>query len=156
MSLAWYGPLFETYKNPQVLEDYIKAYASVGMPDWPYDLDKNLKADRLLNDQLKQLFNQCSFDAEDATGPFGAPMELKVKMDGTVTLKVSYAAGNELSGTWKIKGDQICYRYPASSLGRDMCVQFYLDSEKSTDETKRYIQLDLVGQSKFAIECIKE
>lgn len=155
-NLAWYKPNFDIYKNPQVYEEYAKAMTSAGMPKWAYGLDTKLEADRLLENDLKQLFEQGSFRAMDATGALGKPYQSTINSDGSLTLQYNTMPGIEFTGTWRINGDQVCFTRPGWYRGREVCSQFYIDRKRSTANLKRYIWLEGFGPHQFAIERLED
>lgn len=154
ISLAWYKPFFETYADKEVFRKFAEAMTRVGVPEWPYGLEKKLEKHRLSREELNELYGNGSFKAIDAIGPFGQPFQQTNNKNGTLSWQFKWLPGIELNGRWKIIDNQVCNNMPASFMGRESCARFYWDREKSTETIKRYIRLDAIGRYKFAIERI--
>ena len=156
-NLAGYTYRFEEYENAQVFRDYASAMKKAGLPATPYDAGERLKADHLKHEDLKSIYGQGgSFREVDTEGPFGQPYELSFKEDGSYLLATKLLPGIEFSGTWQLKGDQVCTRSPMYYRGFEICTDLYWDRERSSEDRQRFIRVDQLGVSKFAIERIEE
>ena len=135
LSLSFYKPRFEIYSDPTIFEEWAAAMTAAGFPESPYDFEAGREGDRLLHDDLVDLFSD-QYQEVHTVGPFGMPYKEDRRADGTLIMDFAWMNGKLFTGTWYIKGDQFCHRIPAQQVGREECNNVYIDREKSTDSVK--------------------
>jgi adenylate cyclase len=144
ISLLWQKPWFDIYSDPTIYEKWAAAARAAGFPDSPYDFERGRESDRLLHDDLVDLFSDQFKETHDK-GPFGMPYEEVRKADGTILMDYAWMKGITIKGEWAIKGDQFCHRTPAIHVGREECNNVYIDRDKSTDEVKHVANVYSIG-----------
>ena len=135
LNLMWMKPWFEIYSDPGVYENYATTMIGVGLPEWPYNFDKGRENDRVLHDDLMDLFSG-KYKEMHGTDPFGAPYSEVRKFDGTIAMSFAWMNGIDMTGTWYIKNDQFCHRVLATHQGREECNNVYIDRANSTESIK--------------------
>ncbi len=150
-SVMWDEPKFRTFNDPAIFQSYSEALQNVGIPLWTLGFDKGREADRLDEKSLSELFSR-SFRTIDTTDPVGGPYTSQYNTDGTVNLHYGFLPDIHFQGTWEIAGDEICQKFPAISMGMWVCERVYVDREKTTAGTPRYIQMNGFGLHRFGVE----
>ena len=144
VNLMWQKPWFDIYSDTSIYEDYAAAITKAGLPEWPYNFDKGREGDRLLHNELVELFSD-NYREAHTTGPFGAPYREVRKADGTISMHFAWMNGIPITGKWYIKEDQFCHRLPAIHMGREECNNVYIDREKSTESVKHIIVKHIIN-----------
>ncbi len=135
LSLSFYKARFAIYSDPTIFEEWSAAMTAAGFPESPYDFEAGREGDRLLHDDLVNLFSD-RYQEVHAVGPFGMPYKEDRRADGTLIMDFAWMDGKLFTGKWYIKGDQFCHRIPAQHVDREECNNVYIDREKSTDSIK--------------------
>ena len=134
-NLAWQKGYFGIYADPTVFEEWAAAMTAAGMPESPFDFETGREGDRLLHDDLVDLFSD-QYQEAHTVGPFGMPYKEDRRADGTLILDFAWMNGQAITAEWAIKGDQFCHHSPAVHVDREECNNVYIDREKSTDNVK--------------------
>lgn len=134
-NLAWQKGYFGIYADPALFEEWSAAMTAAGMPTSPFDFESGREADRLLHDDLMELYSDRYEEVHDL-GPFGAPYREERNADGTMVMDFTWMKGQPFIARWAIKGDQFCHSTPAVHAGREECNNVYIDREKSTDDVR--------------------
>ncbi|MEP0944570.1 MAG: adenylate/guanylate cyclase domain-containing protein [Rhizobiaceae bacterium] len=148
-SLAWDRPFYDIYEDPSVYENFAKAAMAAGMPEWPYNLDKVLAANRLNEEELRAL-TEPGFKTDSATDELGGPFHIEVRPDGTVEWRNSFLP-TVYRGVWKIESNRFCLRFPDLYKGFYTCELFFTDAQKDTPGLRHYVMLSSFGPRKLAI-----
>lgn len=149
-SLAWIRPFYDIYVDPSIYGTSAKALSAAGMPEWPYNLDKVLAANRLDEEGLRALIDP-GFKTVSATDELGGHYYIEVRSDGTVEWRNSFLP-NVYRGVWKFEGDRFCSRFPDLYKDRYTCDLFFTDPDKDTPKLRHYVMLSSFGARKLAIE----
>jgi adenylate cyclase len=155
VNLMWQKPWFDIYADPSLYTDYASAMIKAGLPELPYNVGKEREADRLLHDDLVELFSD-AYREVHTTGPFGAPYKEVRSADGPISMQFAWMNGIEITGKWYIKDDQFCHRLPAIHMGREECNNVYIDREKSTESVKHLTNVYSFGLFKSKFERVEE
>lgn len=134
-NLLWQEGYFGRYSDPEIFENWAKAMSAAGMPASPFDFEKGRENDRLLHNELIQLYSE-RYEEKHTLGPFGMPYSEERRLEGTMTMHFAWLDGQPLSSTWAIKGDQLCHRTAAVFAGREQCNNIYIDRTRSNDDVK--------------------
>ena len=155
LSVIWYKPLFDSYSDPSIFKAWADAMIAAGLPETPYDFANSTDHDRVLHDDLIELFSDRYVETHDKDS-FGAPYKEIRRSDGEISMEFQWLNGQILTGNWYIKGDHFCTKLSSQQMGREECITVYIDAEQSTDEVKHVLKLHSFGLLKSEIRRAAE
>ena len=155
LSVIWYKPLFDSYSDPSIFKAWADAMIAAGLPETPYDFANSTDHDRVLHDDLIELFSDRYVETHDKDS-FGAPYKEVRRGDGTITMEFQWLNGQIITGIWYIKGDYLCTKLNSQQMGREECSTVYIDAKQSTDEVKHVLKLHSYGLLESEIRRAEE
>ncbi|MCO4826009.1 MAG: hypothetical protein KC451_14280 [Amylibacter sp.] len=155
LSVIWYKPLFDSYSDPSIFETWADALVAAGLPETPYDFANVTEHDRLLHDELVELFSDRYVEKHDKDA-FGVPYKEDRRSDGAISMEFQWLNGQIIKGEWYIKGDQFCTILDSQQMGREECNSVYIDSVQSTEEVKYISNLYSFGVIKSEFRPVAE
>jgi adenylate cyclase len=134
-NLRWQEGYFGRYSDPRLFENWAAALTAAGLPASPYNFEKGRDSDKLLHDDLVELYSD-KYVKIMAVGPFGMPYREEKLSAGVTAMYFGWMHGQRLTSNWTIRGDQYCHSSPETHIGREKCNNVYIDRERSTNDIK--------------------
>ena len=151
---SWSELFFRVNKDPAIYRQYKEAMNKAGIPVWPQNFNVGREADRLRGAELRRIKGRAHiFRGID---PLGLPYSGIRQSDGSSQFTFKWAPDVVFEGVSEIENDEFCFRFPAIFMNRRYCNWVYIDREASTDESPRYIDLNVFGLYRYEIENLKD